>query len=140
MSDIDHEIRIAAAPARVFQALTTAGDLAAWYTPAVDGTGAVGSEWRFRFTGRPEFRWQVVAADPARHVAWQCVAGPGDAVGTRVTYDISTDADGRVLLTCTHAGWPGTGGNFRKCNTIWGGLMHHLKDYVERGQARPAFA
>ena len=38
-----------------------------------------------------------------------------------------------------HAGWPGTHGNFRKCNTTWGVLLHHLRDYVETGDAATAF-
>jgi uncharacterized protein YndB with AHSA1/START domain len=139
VADITHEIRIAATPEHVFRALTTAVELSNWYTAGVAGTGATGSEWHFHFTGRPDFRWRIVAAEPARRVAWQCVAGPGDAAGTTVDYEIAATDDGRTLVTCTHAGWPHTEGNFRKCNTIWGGLLHHLKDYVETGVPRPTF-
>lgn len=140
MPDITHEIRIAAPRDRVYRALTSGTELSAWYTPDVAGTGLVGGEWHFRFAGRPDFRWRIVAAEPGRHLAWECAAGPGDAVGTTVDYGLEPTADGRTLVVCTHAGWPGTHGNFRKCNTLWGGLLHHLKDYVETGVPRPAFA
>lgn len=140
MPEIDHEIKVSAAAERVFAALATAEGLRAWHNPGVTGTGSVGSEWHFRFAGRPEFRWRITAADASRHVAWECVQGPGDSVGTRATFDLAPTPDGRTLLSMKHAGWPGTHGNFRKCNTTWGVLLHHLKQYVETGTPNPAFS
>jgi uncharacterized protein YndB with AHSA1/START domain len=60
-------------------------------------------------------------------------------VGTTATFTLTKTDDGRTLVEHVHAGWPGTHGNFRKCNTTWGVLLHHLRQYAETGDAAPAF-
>ncbi len=138
MHEINHEIKISATPDEVFTALSTVDGIKSWQTPHTTGTGEVGSQWEFKFSGRPEFAWEVRASDP-KHIEWRCTAGPGDSVGTTATFDISARDDGRTLLVLTHSGWPGTHGNFRKCNTIWGVLLHHLAQAVQTGKPAPAF-
>lgn len=140
MAQIDHEIRIAAPVNQVYRALTTAAGIKGWNTPNVQGSGAVGSEWQLAYTGRPGFRWRIAAADADRRVVWECAEGPGDSVGTSIVFELASQPDGRTLLTCQHVGWPGAQGNFRKCNTTWGVLLHHLKQHVETSVAAPAFS
>jgi uncharacterized protein YndB with AHSA1/START domain len=139
MAAIDHEIKIEASPERIFEALTTAGGLKSWHTAHVEGDGAPGHAWRFEFTERPTFRWEVTQSASPTHVAWRCIEGPGDSVGTSVTFDLSGADKDRTLVELAHTGWPGTHGNYRKCNTYWGVLLHHLKQYVETGIPGPAF-
>ncbi|NMN99582.1 SRPBCC family protein [Antrihabitans stalactiti] len=136
--EISHEIKISGSPEQVFTALTTAEGIQSWQTPHAVGTGEVGSKWEFKFSGRPEFAWEVVASQPS-HVEWLCAAGPGDSVGTKATFEISALDEGTTLLVLTHSGWPGTHGNYRKCNTIWGVLLHHLAQAVKSGKPAPAF-
>ena len=140
MADIEHEIKIDAPPDRVFHAVTTAGGLKSWKTPDVSGTGAIGDDWLFEFPGRPRFSWRVVDSLPARRVEWRCIEGPGESAGTSVAFELAPEGDGGTFLTCRHAGWPGPHGNFRKCNTTWGILLHHLRQFVETDTAAPAFA
>jgi uncharacterized protein YndB with AHSA1/START domain len=135
---IDHEMKIDASPEKVFAALTTLDGVMGWQTPTATGTGDVGSEWVFSFADHPEFAWEVTTSDAPSHVAWRCTRGPGDSVGTTATFTIAP-AGARTLLELQHGGWPGTHGNFRKCNTTWGVLLHHLRDYVESGTAATAF-
>jgi hypothetical protein len=59
-------------------------------------------------------------------------------VGTTATFLITPHGD-RTFLELKHSGWPGTHGNFRKCNTIWGVLLHHIQQYVQTGTPAPAF-
>ena len=80
----------------------------------------------------------ITASEPLTRVQWRCTRGPGDSVGTTATFTIAPVGE-RTLLELQHAGWPGTHGNFRKCNTTWGVLLHHLRDYAESGDAAPAF-
>lgn len=138
MPEIDHEIKIKATPDQVFAALTTLEGVKSWHTPTASGTGEVGSEWGFSFTDHPEFGWEVTASDAPSRVVWRCTRGPGDSVGTTATFTVAAAGD-RTLLELQHAGWPGTHGNFRKCNTTWGVLLHDLRDYVETGNAATAF-
>lgn len=135
---IDHELKINGTPDQVFVALSTLDGVKGWQTPSASGSGAVGSKWVFSFADHPEFVWEVTASDAPRRVEWRCTRGPGDSVGTTATFTIEP-VDGRTLLELRHAGWPGTHGNFRKCNTTWGVLLHHLRDYVETGDTAPAF-
>jgi uncharacterized protein YndB with AHSA1/START domain len=138
MSEIDHELKIDAPPERVFAALTTLEGVRGWHAPAASGSGEVGTEWTFPYANHPEFRWEVTESETPARAAWRCTRGPGDSVGTTATFTI-TPADGRTVVELRHAGWPGTHGNFRKCNTTWGVLLHHLRDYVETGQPATAF-
>ena len=138
MHEIDHEIKVSAPPERVFAALTTLDGVKGWHTPNASGDGSVGSEWVFTFADHPEFSWEVTQSDAPSRVVWRCTRGPGDSVGTTATFVI-TPVDERTLLELQHAGWPGTHGNFRKCNTTWGVLLHHLRGYAESGDPAPAF-
>lgn len=139
MAEITHEIKIAGTPEQVFDALTTLDGVRSWQTPHAEGTGAVGSEWVFKFTGRAEFAWEVMTSESPRLVEWRCTEGPGDSVGTTARFEISPLDDGRTLLELTHGGWPGTHGNFRKCNTIWGVLLHHVQQFVVTGTPATAY-
>lgn len=139
MHQIDHEIKVSASPEQVYAALTTLDGVKGWHTPTATGDGAVGGVWVFSFADHPEFGWEVITSEPTSEVVWRCVRGPGDSVGTTVTFSLVGTEDGRTLVEHVHAGWPGTHGNFRKCNTTWGVLLHHLRDYVETGDAAPAF-
>ncbi|BBY29865.1 SRPBCC family protein [Mycolicibacterium sediminis] len=138
MPEIDHEIKVSASPEEVFAALSTLDGVKGWHTPNTTGTGEVGSEWVFAYSGHPEFGWEVVTSDPTTQVEWRCTRGPGDSVGTTATFTVAP-TEGRTLVELRHGGWPGTHGNFRKCNTTWGVLLHHLRDYVETGQPATAF-
>jgi uncharacterized protein YndB with AHSA1/START domain len=135
---IDHELKIDAPPERVYAALTTLEGVKGWHNPTVTGSGEVGTEWVFSFDDHPEFGWEVTASDAPSRVVWRCTRGPGDSVGTTATFTVAA-VGARTLLELQHAGWPGTHGNFRKCNTTWGVLLHHLRDYVETGAVAPAF-
>jgi uncharacterized protein YndB with AHSA1/START domain len=137
MPNIDHEIKIRAPQTTVFAALTSVEDLQGWHTSRVDGNADVGGI--IAMHTEPEFEWRVVKADKPNHVEWECVKGPGNSVGTRARFSISTTADGRTFVELSHAGWIDTGGNYRKCNTRWGVLLHHLRKYTETGKRDPVF-
>ncbi len=139
MPEIEHELKINATPEQVYAALTTLEGVKGWHTPTACGTGGLGTEWRFEFANHSEFGWEITASDQPRRVGWRCTRGPGDSPGTTATFTLTPTSDGRTLVQHVHAGWPGTDGNFRKCNTTWGVLLHHLRDYVETGNAAPAF-
>ena len=139
MADIAHEVKIKAAKDRVFAALATLDGLKSWHTARTEGSAGVGGILQFESAGNPKFRWEISRADAPSHLEWRCVEGPGDSVGTLVRFDLSDTTDGRTLVELAHSGWPGTHGNYRKCNTLWGVLLGHLRMYVETGRRQPAF-
>lgn len=140
MADIEHEIKVRATPEVVFAALSTPAGMRGWHSSEVEGSGEVGSDWLLRSPDAPDFVWRVIASDPGSRVRWECVTGPGDSVGTTVEFRLSTTGDGRTLVEQIHQGWPIDADNFRKCNTLWGALLHHLRQYAETQQSAPAFS
>ena len=136
---LKHEIFISADAETVRSALSTAEGLRGWNTPLVEGSGEIGTVWNLKYSGRPEFSWRI-DQDDAEEILWTCTKGPGDSVGTTAAFTLVSTEDGRTKLGVTHGGWPHDEANFIKCNTIWGALMDHLREYVESGVADPAFS
>lgn len=136
---LKHEIFISADLEEVRHAISTAEGLRGWNTSNVEGSGEVGTSWNLKYSGRPDFSWRIDRSDP-EDILWTCTQGPGDAVGTTAAFNLSAADDGRTRLRVTHGGWPHDEANFIKCNTIWGALMHHLREYVESGVADPAYS
>jgi uncharacterized protein YndB with AHSA1/START domain len=138
MSKISHKITIDAPADRVFKALSTAEGLKGWYTADLEGKVGQGKEAIFKFTGQEPFRWKFAELAP-NSVRWECIEGPGAAAGTAVTFRLSDKGKGRTTLEFDHDDWPDSDGAFATCNTLWGILMGHLKNYAEAGRANPAF-
>ncbi|MCB4771328.1 SRPBCC domain-containing protein [Ancylobacter sp. Lp-2] len=136
---LKHEIFISADADKVRKALSTADGLRGWNTPHVEGSGALGTSWTLKYSGRPEFSWRIDQDNP-EDILWTCTTGPGDAVGTTATFTFAPAEGGRTKVRVTHGGWPHDEANFIKCNTIWGALMDHLREYVETGVSDPAFS
>jgi uncharacterized protein YndB with AHSA1/START domain len=139
MAKVSHKIRIKAPRADVFKALSTVEGLTGWYTPHLDANVAKGNEVTFRFTGREPFRWKFTELSPTSGVRWECIEGPGAAAGTTVAFRLLDSADGRTIVECDHEDWSDSDDAFATCNTLWGILMGHLRDYVETGTPVPAF-
>lgn len=134
MADIHHEIKIQASPEKTFKALSTLSGLKAWHTAHIEEQdGAL----RFSAADKPTFLWKLTL-HKGKEVVWECLEGPGDSVGTKAIYKLSETDDGRTLVEFSHTLWPNQELNFRKCNTLWAILLHHLKKYVETGKTDPA--
>lgn len=132
-----HAVNIAADHAKVRNALTSVEGLKGWTMAEVEGGGGAGSKWTLKYPGGPTFAWEVTAQHDDR-IEWRCVAGPGDSVGTTASFALGRTPHGRVHVAFAHAGWPHQEGNFDKCNSLWGMMLHHLRAYVEKGKVAPA--
>jgi hypothetical protein len=84
------------------------------------------------------FRWKVAEAKPDSLVRRECVAGPGQATGTVATFRLSDKGDGRTVVELDHEGFKESDEKVKTCNTLWGGLIIHLKKYVETKKTQPA--
>lgn len=123
---------------RVYDALTRAEQLDAWFTTGAEVDPRPGGEmtWRWVRWGPDEVTAEdrgpvVEARRPERYVfRWQ--AGLG---GTTVEVDFEEHAEGTVVRLREHgypdtpAGWAGYG----ECSTGWGEALTLLKFYVEHG-------
>jgi uncharacterized protein YndB with AHSA1/START domain len=138
MPTIAHQIKISGTPSAVYKALTTVADLRNWCAAAVTHPTAAtavkqGEAIDMRFGDNKDFRWEFVHLEPDRHVGWQCVAGPDDAAGKGVAFDLAETGDGRTSVSLEHKGWPDGHPEFIRCNTRWGALLGQLKHYLEHG-------
>lgn len=138
MADILHWISVGAAPERVFDAVTTTEGLRGWWTAEAEAEPVEGSIAAFGFFDRAVvFRMRIDELDRPARVRWTCVGDFDEWEGTRLEFELREAREGTTDVTFTHSGWASTEGYFRQCNTDWGRLMYHLKDYVETGRSAP---
>ncbi len=140
MPDFMHEVTIAAAPERVFQAITEHQGLVAWWTPDMVAEPTVGSTLRAGFGGdRFVIEMDVVTLEPARTVEWVPRQSLPEWRGTRVIWDLSPVERGTNVVfsqrgfAATAAGadgsLPGADG--------WAYYLASLKAYLETGRGNP---
>ena len=110
MSEIQQEVEMRAPPAEICRALTSDAGPAAW--------------WR-----RDSVRMNLVTLSPAR-VAWRCVDGPPDWLGTEIAVDLSPSGKDTVVRL-THANWPNASLFLARCATRWACFLLALKRFVE---------
>ena len=112
---IDRTIELAAPPDRVWKALTTPDEIAAWFHVAIDGPLASGHEVWMTLTGAKgvgkRFRVKVVEMDAPRRFAWEWHPGEIDPAvdysrepRTRVTFTLEPSARG-TRLTLSETGF-----------------------------------
>ena len=136
MPEIRHRVGVEAPPSSVYAQLATTSGLQEWWTEDVGGTSSVGDTLTFRF-GAPDrgFDMEVVELIPDQRVAWRCVDGPAEWVGTDITFDLRAGDETAILFT--HAGWREPVEFMHHCSTKWASYLIGLKQGVETGSRRP---
>ncbi len=141
MADILHRITIDAAPDRVFDGLTVSEGLQSWWTQDSNATPEIGSVAVFKFLqGTIVFRMRVEELVPGKRVTWLCLGDPKAWEETQLTWDLESTESGGTDLRFAHRGWDSTEGEYPRCNTTWGHLMHLLKAYAENKPVKPHFS
>lgn len=137
MTDILHRVIIEASPEKVYEALTNANQLSAWWSKA-KADNKVGSVASFFFgpNGEHQIDMEITQLIPNERVCWKCVNGPWcDTEGFQ--FVISKDERGSVLQF-SHFGWAEPNEFFMHCNSKWGFFLTvSLKKLLEKGQGQP---
>jgi uncharacterized protein YndB with AHSA1/START domain len=137
MVDILHRIGIAAPPDEVYEAFATVDGLKSWWTENVTGDAAPGGRLTFTFGAPDRFATvEVVTASPDTQIAWRCVDGPDEWVGTTMTFDLEPDGD-ETVVRFAHAGWRDPVEFMAHCSTKWGYFLLTIKDGFEGGKTTP---
>jgi len=137
MADIRHRVGINAPKERVYEALATVEGLSDWWTRDTAGDPAVGGKLEFFFgQAEPGGVMEVAGLVPGQRVAWRCVQGPDDWVGTVLTFDLA-ESDGETVLLFTHADWREPVEFMHHCSTKWAYFLLGLKAGLEGGSATP---
>ena len=128
MLNILHRVGIAAAPSRVFEALTTTDGISGWWAEA-HGDASQGGGFDFRGG-----RLNVVQAD-AGLVKWRYSGPFQDWADTEIVFRIKPHDDQTVVLF-SHEGWREPNEIMHHCSTKWAMYLLSLKDLVEKGGGR----
>ena len=141
MNKTTHKITVDAPTKEVFKAITTAEGLRGWFTKEVTGDpGKDNSEFTLSFSKHEgPVSWKLTATKPDSEVRWECTTGPGRLKGTKAIFRLSQKGEGKTVVDLEHDGFDDTDEKIKTCNTLWGGLMFHLKEYAEKHQPEPAF-
>jgi uncharacterized protein YndB with AHSA1/START domain len=135
MTTLHHAIKVSASRPRVFKALVDIDEMAAWHIGGIEGDIAVGST--FYLNARPglRFGWRVDEIITNERIGETCIEGPGNSVGKNTTFTLSDIEGGGVLVQLIDGDWADGDEHLAFCNTRWGEVLLHLKDYLERTSA-----
>ena len=135
MADIRHRVGINAPAERVYEALSTIDGVRGWWSSDAEGDAGPGGRLRFSF-GAPEpiAEFEVVDATPTSHVAWKCLEGPGEWVGTTVDFALKAEGDETVIVF-THRDWPEPVEFMHHCSTKWAVFLLGMKTWLEGGES-----
>ena len=141
MADILHRVGIKASPDEVYEALTTRGGLAGWWTNNTQAQNKVGGSLKFRFSADGKeiggFDMKALELQPARRVLWQVVGGPDEWIGTKISWDIKQEG-GYSIVLFKHQGWKEPVEFMHHCSTKWAIFLMSLKSLVETGKGAPS--
>jgi uncharacterized protein YndB with AHSA1/START domain len=139
MADMLHEIRVAASPKAVLDALSAQEGLRGWWTADSVAEPKLGTLAEFGFGNRAIlFRMKIVKLT-AEKIVWECLGDVEEWRGTSSIWNIQP-AEGGTAVRFTHAGWKSVDGWFAPCNSTWGELMYRLRDYAEGKNLGPLFS
>ena len=136
--DYEKTIRVHASADALFDAITTASGLTAWWTTA-SGSGDTGGELKFTMSAPTPLRVHVDDATRPTSVQWtvtECDFEP-DWVGTRPTFTIAPAGDDASELVFTHVGLTDELDCIEMCTSGWNHYIASLRKYVETGRGDP---
>src|SRR5579863_6984989 len=140
MADIRQELVLQAAPARIYEAITTRDGIRSWWTDDAGAADKVGAVTEFGFFDHSMiFRMRVDELAAGARALWTCIAGPAEWIGTQVLFEIVPGSGGTTRLRFTHSGWRAEDGMYPSATATWAQIMPHLKGYVEGRAPGPYF-
>lgn len=139
MATIVQERIIAAAPQRVYNALTQPEEIGHWWTNDLNVTPEVGSLAEFRFGEWGDFvmRFEVAKLEQYERVCWIFRFGPPTWNGTSITWQLAPVQNGTTLLF-TQDGFSQVDEAY--VNSVrgnWAYFLDSLKSYLETGKGTP---
>ena len=132
MPDILHRVGVNTSPENVYKALSTIDGLAHWWITTAKGDSHQGGIVDFGFC-----QMKVIELKPDTRVHWKCVDGPEDWIGTEVDFAL-VPKEGQTFIIFKHSGWKQPVEFMHHCSTKWAVFLLSLRDWLERGEGRPA--
>lgn len=142
MVDIIHKVGIRAPISRVYEAVATVQGVAGWWSEETRGVSEPGGRIDIHFrTPSGEIlggmEMVVTTLAPDSEVRWRFESGPQEWIGTDAVFKLSRDGE-YTIVQFGHLNWREQVEFTAHCSTKWATFMMSLKDYVEKGEGRPA--
>src|ERR1043165_2459115 len=132
MASIKQLFHINAPREKVYNAIATIEGLSNWWTIQTTGDSQPGGVIQFRF-GTHGQDMKVTNLKQNESVAWECVAGAPDWIGTTFTFLLDENY-GKTRVRFEQAGWKETGDFYAACSFSWGRYMESLRQYCQTGK------
>jgi len=133
MSNISLKIGVAANQEQTLKALNTTEGLSKWWTNDVSGETSEGGVILFRF-GEGGLDMQVTN-DTNDGIAWKCIAGPDEWIGTEVVFTLKDENE--TVIYFQHKGWEEENPFHYHCSMKWATFLLSLKQYLDEGIGQP---
>ena len=132
MADIYHDFPIRAPQAQVFEAISSAQGLDAWWTKQAHGEVASGAIYDLGFG--QGYAWQAKISNcvPGSEIEWEMTRADADWLGTRVGFRLQEKGNA-TKVHFHHTGWPEENVHYRTSSFCWAMYLRLLKRYVEQG-------
>jgi uncharacterized protein YndB with AHSA1/START domain len=137
MAAIVKELTIAAAPQRVWDALTKPDQIVRWWSDQARVQPEVGSLAEFRF--RPPagaLQFEVAELDEGSKMHWISRQGPPQWAGTSVTWHLTPVPNGTKVVF-THEGFAQVDQAYEQTRGNWDYFLASLSSYLETGKGTP---
>lgn len=133
MSNICLKIGVAATKEQALNALNTIEGLSKWWTSETSGETSEGGVIFFRFgEGGLDMK---VTNNTSEGVAWECVAGPDEWLGTEVSFTLKNEDE--TVIYFQHKGWKEETPFHHHCSMKWATFLLSLKQYLDQGEGQP---
>jgi hypothetical protein len=127
-------------PKVIYETVATSEGVNGWWSNHTEGPDGVGSTMKVAFPDAPmTFDFDVTDDVPGERVEWRCLAGPPEWIGTTISFNVQTEADGGMTVLFRHDGWASTDGSFPFIAYSWAQMLPRLKKLAETGAAEPYF-
>ena len=136
MHNMFHCIGIQGRPLKVSAALSGQKGLAGWGTKDTKAEPKVEAVLQFRFGDQGSNDMKIVHLVPGKKVQGQCVDGPEEWIGTRLTFDLKREGSS-TIVTFTQQSWKKHPKLMRYCSTKWAIFLLILESHVEKGKGMP---
>ena len=139
MATILLRVPVEADPKVTYDALSTSQGVNAWWSNHTEGPEGVGSTMKVAFPDAPmTFDFEVTEERAGERVAWKCLAGPPEWIGTDISFEIQSD-EGNTSVLFSHDGWSTTEESFPFIAYSWAQILPRLKNLAETGAVDPFF-
>jgi hypothetical protein len=140
MATILLRMPVEAEPKTIYEGVATSEGVNGWWSDRTEGLDGLGTTMKVAIPDAPiTFDFEVTEEVPGERVAWRCLSGPPEWVGTTVSFDVQTDADGNNSVLFAQDGWATTEESFPFIAFSWAQILPRLKKLAESGERDPYF-